>query len=428
MKIYTNIKNKYEESNSMDFIVWAFIFSFMISFVTNSIKLYNNQTQGYPYPFIYPLNDFITIALLVRLSVISRQSWKINDIRRYNIVKSWVFIVMFIHSMGGIVSFKEETFVIISTTVMPLLCYMFIENRYKIPLTVGFYILLIGNSFLFSDLSGQVYILMISFQVIMFSITSLMLRDKTKLAEKVARDQIEASIIIAKAEASEKANQQKSLFLADMSHELRGPLSNIKSSAKILTKDNLTPRQERFQRIILQDTEHVLQIINDLLDLEMIDAGQLKIHQTSENIINLTESILSIMQQNVQEKNITLSMIPGDILPKCSIDKTRFNQILRNLINNAIKYTEEGGITISFTQKDDKIQINIQDTGIGVPSESRDQIFGQYKQARIEDRKTGTGLGLAITKRLVELHGGTIWVKSEEGCGSTFSFTMPIAE
>ncbi|MBU6391597.1 MAG: ammonium transporter [Planctomycetes bacterium] len=232
--------------------------------------------------------------------------------------------------------------------------------------------------------------------------------------------------------ALEKANRLKSEFLATMSHELRTPLNAIIGFAEVLRDEiagTLAVEQKEYVEDIHSSGQHLLNMINSILDLSKIEAGKLELQYEEFPIKDAVDEVLNTIVGFSDKKGIRIHTdIEGDI-PSISADKVKFKQIMFNLLSNAVKFTPENGrITINAKLTNQHIQFAVTDTGIGIKSEDMDKIFEAFRQldASYARRYEGTGLGLTLTKRLVELHGGEIWVKSEYGKGSTFTFTLPL--
>ena len=242
--------------------------------------------------------------------------------------------------------------------------------------------------------------------------------------KQLLRDQSEKE----KAQASERAKHQ---FLANMSHEIRTPMNAIKGMTDILLRRNPKEDQKEYLDGIKQSSDSLLVIVNDILDISKIEAGKIELEQVTFSVNELLESVYTIMQFKAEEKGLQLrkDLPREEILVKG--DATRLRQILINLIGNAIKFTEKGLITtvVKSEQSGDKVHLHftVSDTGIGIDGDRMDRIFKSFEQAYSDTSRKfgGTGLGLSISKKLVELHGGKIWVESEKGKGSQFHFTIP---
>jgi signal transduction histidine kinase len=228
----------------------------------------------------------------------------------------------------------------------------------------------------------------------------------------------------------EEASQHKSEFLANMSHELRTPLNAVLGYAELI-QDGIygevpAKMQEVLERI-QQNGRHLLGLINDVLDLSKIEAGQLTLSPVHYSMRELVLDVVSATEALAAEKQLTLEMnVPAD-LPPGHGDERRITQVLMNLVSNAIKFTEAGSISIQAKVEDGDFVVTVSDTGMGISAEDCERIFGEFQQVDSSStrKKGGTGLGLAISKRIVELHGGRIWVESTPDEGSTFWFTVP---
>jgi PAS domain S-box-containing protein len=228
----------------------------------------------------------------------------------------------------------------------------------------------------------------------------------------------------------ERANQLKSEFLASMSHELRTPLHTIIGFSELLLEEAgepLSEKQRRFMGHIQQDSQHLLDLINDLLDLSKIEAGGLQLRPESFDFGSALAEVFASIRPLTAAKSICLD-VPAEQVIKLHADRVRVKEILYNLLSNAVKFTpEHGRVWISLVEDGQMIEVTVSDTGIGISPEQQRAIFDKFYQVGSTTRgvREGTGLGLAITKRLIEMHGGTIGVQSEPGKGSHFKFTLP---
>jgi PAS domain S-box-containing protein len=226
----------------------------------------------------------------------------------------------------------------------------------------------------------------------------------------------------------EQATKLKSKFLASMSHELRTPLNAIVGFSGLLadgTAGEMNDKQNRFVTHIKDGAHHLLQLINDILDLSKIEAGQLEIRCEDFQVKDALPEVLSTIRPLAMAKNIE---VHHDLAAPYSIyaDRVRFKQILYNLLSNAVKFTPEGGqVSVHYAEQGELICISVADTGIGIRAEDQEVIFEEFRQIDGDGAHEGTGLGLAITKKLVEQQGGNIWLESEFGKGTRFSFTLP---
>jgi signal transduction histidine kinase/CheY-like chemotaxis protein len=232
------------------------------------------------------------------------------------------------------------------------------------------------------------------------------------------------------AELARKANEIKNLFLANMSHEIRTPVTGIIGMGEILSRQNLTPEQAASLTVISQSSRAVLGLINDMMDISRIEAGKMKINNEPFPVKSLLENIRTLSTPMIINKNNQLSIKVSESVPEVvSSDKYRVEQILMNLVNNAIKFTSGGEIEIiaeTIPGVPDQIKISVKDTGTGISKENQDKLFRQFQQidSEIKVENSGAGLGLYICKQLVTLLGGKIGVESSPGVGSTFWFTF----
>ncbi len=231
---------------------------------------------------------------------------------------------------------------------------------------------------------------------------------------------------------AESAGKMKSAFLANMSHEIRTPMNGIISFTELLLDTKLNEEQRSFVEIIRGSSDNLLNIINEILDFSKIEAGELHLEEINFNLIETVEQTIEVLGNNAYSKGIELSCRIEQTIPhNLQGDPTRLSQILTNLIGNAIKFTDRGGVSIDIsaiatTDRQTTLYFQVQDTGIGIDSDSQDKIFHSFSQADSSTTRQygGTGLGLAISKRLVEMMGGEIGVISAPDAGSIFWFTL----
>ncbi|KXK47803.1 MAG: multi-sensor hybrid histidine kinase [Bacteroidetes bacterium OLB10] len=229
-----------------------------------------------------------------------------------------------------------------------------------------------------------------------------------------------------------KVAEMKEQFMANMSHEIRTPMNSILGFANFLSHTELNKDQQDYIRAIQASGENLLTIINDILDFSKIEAGMLHIEKVAFNPAELFHSLQVMFQQRADEKNLSLNFNVDDIPVTLIGDPTRLTQILVNLINNAIKFTKQGGVSVTvrkLTENDDEIFLDFQvkDSGIGIPHEKLDAIFDRFNQADTDTTRKfgGSGLGLSIVKKLIELLNGKIKVESNVGIGTVFIFQLP---
>ncbi len=261
--------------------------------------------------------------------------------------------------------------------------------------------------------------------------------------EITLRRQAEAAIQHSK-DAAEAANHAKSQFLANMSHELRTPLNAIIGFSEMLADEtfgDLNERQLKYSNNILNSGRHLLQLINDILDLAKVEAGRVELMRNTFSVTKALSEVQTIVKTLANKKHIRLDFAAAPDLPPLFADEAKFKQIMYNLLSNAIKFTPDGGkvlvtAAIQNTTSNEagpageSLRVAVGDTGIGIKAEDQERVFKEFEQvdSSYGRQQQGTGLGLALTKQLVEMHGGRIWVESEgvEGKGSTFIFLIPM--
>ena len=234
-----------------------------------------------------------------------------------------------------------------------------------------------------------------------------------------------------KSQQLEVASQHKSQFLANMSHELRTPLNAVLGYTELIL-DSIYGEVPEKARTTLERIQsngrHLLGLINDVLDLSKIEAGQLTLSLADYSIKGVVHNVYGAVESLATSKNLALKVeLPKD-LPPAHGDERRLTQVLLNLVGNAIKFTDTGEVAIRTSVANGSYTVAVHDTGLGIAERDQGKIFEEFQQAdsSITKQKGGTGLGLAIAKRIIEMHGGRLWVESELGHGSTFAFTVPV--
>ena len=246
----------------------------------------------------------------------------------------------------------------------------------------------------------------------------LTVHDITQLKET------EKQLTLAK-EKAENADLSKSTFLANMSHEIRTPLNAITGFAEILASANTEEEKAQYQEIIKMNADLLLQLVNDILDMSKIEAGTLEFVYTKVDINLLLSDLRQLFQMKVNDAGGNIQIIAEPSLPSCSIetDRNRVAQVLSNFTTNAIKFTQEGTISIGYEARDTELYFYVTDTGAGIPADKLPEVFGRF--VKLNKDKKGTGLGLSISKTIVNKLEGQIGADSVEGKGSTFWFTIP---
>jgi signal transduction histidine kinase/ActR/RegA family two-component response regulator len=250
------------------------------------------------------------------------------------------------------------------------------------------------------------------------------------LAERAAADEAR--------EAARQANRAKSVFLATMSHEIRTPMNGVLGMAQLLKRDETDPQQIQRLDVLIESGEHLLSILNDILDVSKIDAGRLELTPAPENLPRLLEGVVAFWRARAEETGVTLRLNVEPEAPTwVVVDALRLRQVLFNLVGNALKFTESGAVDLTLQAAPSaegmtRVQIAVQDTGPGIPPQHMSQLFHPFSQADDPQsrRLGGTGLGLAIVRQLMDLMGGRAWAQSEVGVGSTFylEVELPLAD
>jgi signal transduction histidine kinase len=232
-------------------------------------------------------------------------------------------------------------------------------------------------------------------------------------------------------EELQAASRHKSEFLANTSHELRTPLNAILGYTELILDKIYGEVPDRIREVLQRvqsNGRHLLGLINDVLDLSKIEAGRLTLSVAPYSLKEVVQTAVTATEALAAEKGLSLEAIVADDLPAGEGDERRISQALLNLLGNALKFTERGEVIVRATAADDTFEVSVADTGPGIAREDQERIFEQFQQVdgSVTRKKGGTGLGLTISKKIIELHGGRIWVESEPGRGSTFRFTLPV--
>jgi signal transduction histidine kinase len=228
-----------------------------------------------------------------------------------------------------------------------------------------------------------------------------------------------------------EASQHKSQFLANMSHELRTPLNAILGYTELMTDGAYGEPSEKMMGVLRRlesNGRHLLGLINDVLDLSKIEAGQLVLDLSDYSVQDIAQTVRSTLEPLAADKKLAFKVEVAPQLPSGRGDGRRLTQVLINLVGNAIKFTDAGEVAIKADANNGSFHVSVRDTGPGISAADQARLFQEFQQAdnAITKKKGGTGLGLAISKRIIEMHGGRIWVESEPGQGSTFAFTLPV--
>jgi signal transduction histidine kinase len=237
----------------------------------------------------------------------------------------------------------------------------------------------------------------------------------------------------ARSEQSESANLAKNQFLANMSHELRTPLNGIIGFTEFLIDENpgpLKPKQKEYLGDVLSCAQHLLQLINDVLDLAKVDAGKMELYPEIFPVLRAVEEVAAVIKAIAQKKHIVVGIDVGTGLEAVQLDQRKFKQVLYNLLSNAVKFSDERGkVSIHVRRLDThRLEVQVRDTGIGIKTEDINRLFTEFEQLDSGAARhfEGTGLGLALTKKIIEFQGGHISVESDLGRGSVFTVVLPV--
>jgi signal transduction histidine kinase len=252
-----------------------------------------------------------------------------------------------------------------------------------------------------------------------------------KVDERTRKLQATLEQLAAKSRELEDASKHKSEFLANMSHELRTPLNAIVGFSQVLKQKlfgEVNEKQDEYLDDILSSADHLLALINDILDLSKVEAGQVELETGVFSLREALERGVVMVRERASKSGVALSLELDPQVDLVEGDERRIRQVVFNLLSNAVKFTPQGGhVDVSATRSNGEVLVAVADTGPGIAAADQARIFEEFQQARDTngERPEGTGLGLALSRSLVELHGGRIWVDSEPGKGSTFTFTLP---
>jgi signal transduction histidine kinase len=230
----------------------------------------------------------------------------------------------------------------------------------------------------------------------------------------------------------ETVSQHKSEFLANMSHELRTPLNAIIGFSEVLQEQmfgELNEQQLGYVQDVLEAGQHLLSLINDILDLSKVEAGRMELELGDVSLAQALNSGLTMHGERASRNGIALELTVDPSVGVIEADERKLRQVIFNLLSNAVKFTPSGGrVDVSARTNDGMVEVAVADTGPGIAADDQERIFEEFGQATgSSSQSEGTGLGLTLSRRFIELHGGRLWVESEPGAGSTFRFTLPVA-
>jgi signal transduction histidine kinase/CheY-like chemotaxis protein len=232
---------------------------------------------------------------------------------------------------------------------------------------------------------------------------------------------------------AEEAQKAKTRFVARVSHEFRTPLNMIIGLVDLMAETpeiydvTLSPRMREALQVVHRNCQHLSDMVNDVLDLTRIETDRVVLHRERVDITEVVDSAVEAVQPLLESKRLVLSTTVGEDVPEVYCDRTRIEQVILNLVSNAARFTEEGGITVEIVRQGHSVRVSVADTGLGIAPQNIDRIFEPFCQGMSDlwRDKGGSGLGLSISKQFIELHGGRMWVESELGIGTTFTFELP---
>ncbi|MBX3086630.1 MAG: HAMP domain-containing histidine kinase [Anaerolineae bacterium] len=275
----------------------------------------------------------------------------------------------------------------------------------------------------------------VSFYVVIAGTTSIVsdIRDRNLRALESSQKDLQKQVVETQAarDQAERSDKVKSAFLASVSHELRTPLNAIINYTKFVVRGmmgTVNERQQESLNKVIESAKHLLNLINDVLDISKIESGSLNLFiEDNVDLKEMFDAVKSMADTLIEDKPVKVELTMDDQLPLVSLDRQRVYQIMLNLVSNACKFTKEGHIAISVRKTDDKIHVEVEDTGAGIAVEEQSEVFKSFKQTQTGlQQGTGTGLGMPISKSLAEAHGGRLWFTSTQGKGSTFFVELPI--
>lgn len=300
--------------------------------------------------------------------------------------------------------------------------YVFSSNKYSLPRWSILLALSLIFALLISILIGNIFRKQVRKR------TAELHKANLEMEKRIEQRTEELAMAMHKAQV---ADMLKSAFLATMSHELRTPLNSVIGFTGILLKEmpgKINEEQSKMLSIIQGSARHLLSLINDVLDISKIEAGQLDLHYSNVNLYSLLENAIQLVGVQAAAKGLNLVFKPGSEPGDITVDERRFEQVILNLLSNAIKFCDEGEVSLSYIVKDKQLYLMVKDTGIGIPPEKQSKLFQPFVQVDmgINRKYEGTGLGLFISRRIMNLMGGDITLESEVNKGSLFTVILPL--